>query len=251
MKNRILVAILPVLACFAFLPGAQAQVCQDGCDAGLFNAFQGTDALKSGASIGVGNAAFGWRALFFNDGNFNTGIGGGALALTTSGANNTAVGAAALLLNITGNDNVAVGTDALVNSSGNDNVAVGEFAGSALLVANNVIAIGTNVSGELSDSTYIANIAGASIDLLTASAVGVDADGKLGTVGVDAAGNKVPLSSLFSGQRQAMLNRKVQELQNQVEVLTAQLKEQAAQIQRVSAQLEVRKPATKVVVNKP
>jgi hypothetical protein len=36
-----------------------------------------------------------------------------------------------------------------------------------------------------------------------------------------------------------------------MEVLTAQLKEQAAQIQKVSAQLEVSKPAAKVVVNKP
>ena len=34
-----------------------------------------------------------------------------------------------------------------------------------------------------------------------------------------------------------------------MEVLTAQLKEQAAQIQKVSAQLEMGKPATKVVVN--
>jgi len=39
--------------------------------------------------------------------------------------------------------------------------------------------------------------------------------------------------------------------QKGMEVLTAQLKEQAAQIQKVSAQLEVSKPATQVVVNKP
>jgi hypothetical protein len=39
--------------------------------------------------------------------------------------------------------------------------------------------------------------------------------------------------------------------QKGMEVLTAQLKEQAAQIQRVSAQLEVNKPAPQVVANKP
>jgi hypothetical protein len=33
--------------------------------------------------------------------------------------------------------------------------------------------------------------------------------------------------------------------------MVAQLKEQAAQIKKVSAQLEMSKPATKVVVNKP
>ena len=53
-------------------------------------------------------------------------------------------------------------------------------------------------------------------------------------------------------------HKKVEELQATVaqqqkgmEVLTAQLKEQATQIQKVSAQLEMSKPAAKVVVNKP
>jgi hypothetical protein len=36
-----------------------------------------------------------------------------------------------------------------------------------------------------------------------------------------------------------------------MEVLTAQLREQAAQIQKVSAQLEVNKAAPQVVTNKP
>jgi len=53
-------------------------------------------------------------------------------------------------------------------------------------------------------------------------------------------------------------HKKVQDLeatvaqqQKGMEVLTAQLQEQAAQIQKVSAQLEMNKPAAKVVVNKP
>jgi septal ring factor EnvC (AmiA/AmiB activator) len=53
-------------------------------------------------------------------------------------------------------------------------------------------------------------------------------------------------------------HKKVQELtatvaqqQKGMEVLTAQLKEQAAHIQKVSAQLEVSKPAAKFVVTKP
>jgi len=68
---------------------------------------------------------------------------------------------------------------------------------------------------------------------------------------------------------QAMLNDKVEKLQatitwqqQQIETLTAQLKEQAAQfttqlkeeaaqIQKVSAQLEMSKPAPQVVANKP
>src|SRR5262249_18239835 len=98
------------VACFAFLPETQA-VCLDGCNSGLFNVWQGDDALLN-ETTGTGNSAFGWRVLFATtDGSFNTGIGGGALALN-NGSSNTAVGAAALLLNTTGNWNTAVGTDA-------------------------------------------------------------------------------------------------------------------------------------------
>jgi len=53
-------------------------------------------------------------------------------------------------------------------------------------------------------------------------------------------------------------HKKVQDLETTVaqqqkgmEVLMAQLKQQAAQIEKVSAQLEITKPAAKVVVNKP
>ena len=49
----------------------------------------------------------------------------------------------------------------------------------------------------------------------------------------------------------AELKSTVAQQQKGMEVLTAQLKEQAAQIQKVSAQLEVNKPAPKVVANKP
>ena len=55
-----------------------------------------------------------------------------------------------------------------------------------------------------------------------------------------------------------MLNLEVQNLeatisqqQNQIEMLTAQIKEQTAQIQKVNARLEMNKPAAKIIVNKP
>ena len=47
------------------------------------------------------------------------------------------------------------------------------------------------------------------------------------------------------------LEATVAQQQKGMEVLTAQLKEQGSQIQKVSAQLEMSKPATKVVVNEP
>jgi len=47
------------------------------------------------------------------------------------------------------------------------------------------------------------------------------------------------------------LEATVAQQQKGMEVLAASLKEQAAQIQKVSAQLEVKKPAPKVVRNNP
>jgi hypothetical protein len=43
----------------------------------------------------------------------------------------------------------------------------------------------------------------------------------------------------------------VTQQQQQIEMLTAQLKENAAQLQKANAQLEMSKPAAKVIVNKP
>ena len=77
----------------------------------------------------AGNTGVGWYSLFSNTtGNFNTGVGAGALALTNAD-NNTAVGAGALFLNTTGESNTAVGANALVhNDSGSDNNAFGTNA---------------------------------------------------------------------------------------------------------------------------
>ena len=100
MKNRstILLAILPVLACLAPLPRAQAvNPAPDGCFPN-FTTAEGCDALSS-LTTGAGNTGLGWRALFTDStGNFNTAVGAGALVLNNADSN-TAVGAAALLLN--------------------------------------------------------------------------------------------------------------------------------------------------------
>jgi multidrug resistance efflux pump len=47
------------------------------------------------------------------------------------------------------------------------------------------------------------------------------------------------------------LQATITQQQQQIETLTAQLKEQSAQIQKASAQLEMSEPVAKVVVNKP
>jgi uncharacterized protein affecting Mg2+/Co2+ transport len=133
----------------------------DGCYPNYTTA-EGCNALKF-LTTGAGNTGVGWYSLFSNtDANFNTGIGGGALALNNADAN-TAVGAAALLLNTAGHDNTANGTDALLyNDSGNFNTAVGSSAllantGGQNNTAVGFAALGNNPPGN--DNTAIGSTA--------------------------------------------------------------------------------------------
>ena len=71
-----------------------------------------------------------------------------------------------------------------------------------------------------------------------------DADGKVYTVRYEAV-NAMLLNEFLKE------HRRVQDLEKGMVALTAQLKEQAAQIQKVSAHLEMSKPATSVVLNNP
>jgi hypothetical protein len=207
-----------------------------------------------------GDTAIGFSALQNDNGGSNTGTGFEALVVNDTGFNNAAFGVRALETNTTGGNNTAVGNLALDLSNGSDNVALGRHAGDGLTTANNNIVIGhgsgiSTTNGQVDDSCYIGNIVGAGVDAGTAAIVFVDQDGKLGTTALPNTG------ALPGVQRQAVpkganppaipdaqaLNGKVEALEATVGELRGQLKEQAAQIQRVSAQLEVKKPAPKVV----
>ena len=82
-------------------------------------------------------------------------------------------------------------------------------------------------------------------------------DGKLWTVRYDAV-NMMLLNEFLKDHKRveeqqasiADLKSTVALQQKEMQVLTAQLKEQAAQIQKVSAQLEASKPAPEVVANR-
>jgi hypothetical protein len=215
------------------------------------NTSVGAFALFSNAT-GGGNTATGHQALLNNiDGFSNTAIGRVALTNHTTGGFNTSIGNQTLESHTSGSGNVAMGSVALGGlATGDNNVGLGRFAGSALTTSSNVIALGFNVdgisttNGELSDSCYIGNISGAGVDAGTAAVVFVDQDGKLGTIALPNTGN-LPSAQAFTGKVHELESTVAQQAKA-IEVLTAQLKEQAAQIQRVSAQLEVRKPAAQV-----
>jgi len=285
MKNRNIIAVLSALVALALLPIAQADPAPNPPAPGVLNTRDGQSAMPF-VSTGTANSAFGAFSLFSTTtGNNNTAVGAAALDLN-NGDNNTAVGTAALLKN-TADGSTAVGTSALLNNvdgagntalgafsavandtgdfntalgngalfgntSGTNNIAIGFIAGGAITTASGVICIGSG-GGNVSDSCFIGHIQNQAVGAgLNPHPVLVDDTGKLGTAIVDANGNKVD-----GLQPQAML-RKIEELQATVaqqqkgmEVLTAQFKQQAAQIQKVRAQLEVNKPAAKVVFSNP
>ena len=220
---------------------------------------------------GTQNTAVGTNSLVFNDsGSSNTATGYFALMNNTTGGSNTATGWEALTANTSGNNNTAIGNQALQNSqTTSDNVVVGRMAGSGITTADNNIIIGHHsgvhsVFGQVSDRCTIDNISGAPVSAATAAIVMVDSDGRLGTVTSDGphpggfSPNGIRPQTIPDATKQAMLDCKVENLQatvtqnqKQIETLTAQLKEQIVQIQKVNAQLEMREPAAKVIVNKP
>jgi hypothetical protein len=220
-------------------------------------------------AIGTQNTAVGTDALVFNDsGESNTATGYFALMNNITGGSNTATGREALTANTSGNNNTAVGNLALTDSETmSDHVCVGKEAGSGISTADNNVIIGHHsgvhsVFGQESDRCFIDNISGAPVSAATAAMVMVDSDGRLGTVTAEGPGGFSPKGiqpkAIPDAARQAMLNLEVQDLeatitqqQQQMETLTVQLKEQAAQIQKVNAQIEMRRPAAKMIVNEP
>jgi hypothetical protein len=248
--------------------GAGTLVLNNGdpaADEGINNTAVGAAALLFNTT-GSDNNAVGALALFNHaTGFFNQALGHSALFSTVGGSQNIAVGDEAMFANVSGSFNTAVGDDALHNNiDGVSNVAIGDEAGSNITSGDGNIYIGAGAAGpgdedlfirigdtSLTYDCFIAGIFGRNVAVVSANPVFVDATGKLGTNLVDANGNKVPF------QPQAMLNeslkqqKRIAELEGTVARLAAMVKEQAAQIQKVSAQVEMNKPAPQVVANKP
>ena len=115
---------------------------------------------------------------------------------------------------------------------------------------------GIAASGILYENTYIGGIYGQSVSADTSLPVYVDEDGHLGTSLVNASEKKVRIRSPQGAQPQATLNefqkrqKRIAELEATVARLAATVKGQAAQIEKVSVQLELRKPARRVMANK-
>ena len=235
------------------------------------NAF-GNSALFSNI-IGVNNTAIGDVALAFNDsdgaglGNNNVAVGAGALTSPDVTTGNT-----------DGSENTAVGTGAGSNIvNGFNNTYLGNFVGSNVGDEDSTIRIGDLSNGTGSVQCFIGGIA-TSEQPVGGSVVAVTIDLANDHLGWDpgANGNVPGLKRSAPTRRgpqrpaarpelkgQAMINNKVEKLeatvaqqqnqiaqqQKQIETLSGQLKDQADKIQKVSAQLEMIRPAPRVVNN--
>ena len=246
------------------------------------NTAVGRNALTFNDS-GFGNNAFGAFALlnnirgFFNnahghnclmnnaDGDQNNAFGDEALFSNTSGSFNSAFGDDTLHDCTTGESNVAMGDEAGNSiTDGSDNVVIGAGAGTNVMSGTGNVYVGANVVGPVDETRFvrigdtsfadydcfITGINGREVDAASAALVLVDSNQKVGTVPVNAAGNRVPfkpqamMDELLNQQKRiAELEGTVDQQQKAMEVLTAQLKDQAAQIQKVNAQLQFTKHA--------
>jgi hypothetical protein len=233
-----------------------------------FNDADGTGAANFNTAVGAGALAGDPTAANMS-GDSNNAVGANALGFNTTGLFNQAMGVEALSSNADGAANVGIGDSSLFNSvNGSFNTVVGDSAGQNVTSGSDNIYIGATAGGDSDESgnirigdpnfinaCFVAGIFGVSV---TGNPVCVDANGQLGECGAGSSQpTKAPRSTKeWLKQRQAMQQlkattekqaAKIALQESQIQTLTAALKQQAEQIQKVSAQLEMIRPAPRVV----
>jgi hypothetical protein len=224
----------------------------DGSATADFNTAVGAEALlgpSPNPMVGNSNNAVGAQALTANAaGGFNQAFGVLALGSNLDGAANVAVGDTALGANAHGSFNTIIGDQAGATLEGDDNIYIGATSGDGVTSESGTIRIGDPA---FVVACFVAGITGVGV---SGDTVVVDGNGQLGTA---AAGSPLSLKEVLK-QRQVVQQLKataekqaarIALQENQIQTLTAALKQQAEQIQKVSAQLEMIRPAPRVVNN--
>jgi hypothetical protein len=253
---------------------------------GYFNTAIGLNALWLNTA-GSQNTATGWEALDNNnDGNSNTAIGFGALFGNMSGSNNIAVGYDAGL-NLTGDSNIDIGNPGVTAEANTIRIGVQGTQTKTFIAGINGtplgpgVAVGVNVNGQLgvrpSSARYKEAIkpmdkgseailelqpvtfrykknldpegipqfglVAEQVEKVDPDLVARDAQGKPYTVRYEAV-NAMLLNEFLKEHRTVQeQGATITELKKQVAALTAGL-------QKVSAQVELSKPAPQTVLNK-
>jgi len=243
---------------------------------GDYNTATGGSALYSNVT-GESNTAIGQQALQSNiSGSDNTAVGLETLVSNTNGSHNIALGDGAGTNVMTADRVICIGA---VGEDVSNSCFIGQIfnvisAGGTPVFINSNNKLGTITSSrrfkeqikpmeqasevlfalkpvsfrykkEL-DPTGISQfgLVAEDVEEVNPDLVVRDREGKVNTVRYDQV-NAMLLNEFLKE------HRKVQDLEKGMAAITAQLKEQAAQIQKVSAHLEMSKPATSVVLNNP
>jgi hypothetical protein len=249
---------------------------------GIEHTAYGSGALLSN-TFGTQNTAFGAGALRNTTfGSTNVAVGRGALSLNTSGSSNIALGFNAGLFvstannvisigsvgadvsnscfigNIFGITTVNVGTPVLVDSAGQlgtisssrrfkHEIKPMDEASAAILALKPVtFRYRSDRSGTPQFGLIAEEVAEVNPNL-----VARDKDGEIYTVRYDQI-NAMLLNEFLKEHRTVQdQGATIADLKKEIAGLTTTVKEQAAQIQKVSAQVEMNKPVTRVVLNNP
>jgi hypothetical protein len=248
----------------------------------------GTAALVNNVD-GAGNTALGAFSAGANDtGDFNTALGNGALFGNTSGTNNIAIGFIAGGLITTASNVICIGNGGgnvsnscfigqiysnvqppvgidpdlvTINSSGRlgrANISSRRYKheiqsmdkASEVLFALKPVSFRYNKEYDATQTIAFGLIA-EDVAEVAPSLVGRNPKGEPESVRYEQINAMLLNEFLKEHKKVKDLEATVAQQQKGMEVLTAQLKEQATQIQKVSAQLEVKKPAAKVVLSNP
>jgi hypothetical protein len=256
---------------------------------GARNTATGVEALFSNLD-GAYNTANGFRALHSNYGSFNTAIGDETLLNNTSGGGNVALGNAAGLNVITANNVICIGTGIQGANVSDTCFVGNIFGVTTGFDAASVVVDATGQLGTIASSRrfkkeikpmdkaseailalkpvtfhYESDTKGRPQFGLIAEEVAEvnpdlvvrDKNGEIYTVRYDAV-NAMLLNEFLKEHRkvdaqQSKIEKQeatISELQKDVGVLTAQLKEQVMQIQKVSAQIKIKEQARQTIANK-
>jgi len=259
---------------------------QSNVDGGQNNAM-GDLALFSNTSGGT-NTAVGDDALFsVTEGSSNTGLGDEAGNGITTGSNNTCIGAGAGVGIVDGTDIIAIGTPAagiFANFGptcfiGGINEPTGDPGSTVAVLIDSNNNLGTSAStrrvkhdikpmDKASEvilalkpvsfkynydvkNTPCFGLVAEDVAEVDRDLVVLDKEGRPKTVRYDQVNAMLLNEFLKEHKKVEEQQASISQLKGEMQTMVAQLKEQAAQIQKVSAQLEVNKPAPQVVANKP
>jgi hypothetical protein len=254
---------------------------------GFQNNAMGDDAMVNNTT-GSFNTAIGDDALFSNvDGSGNVAVGDEAGNGITTGSNNTCVGAGAGDGIVDGTDIIAIGTPAagiFANFGptcfiGGINEPTGDPGSTVAVLIDSNNNLGTSASTRrvkhdikpmdkasevilaLKPVTFKYNydvkntpcfgLVAEDVAEVDRDLVVLDKEGRPKTVRYDQVNAMLLNEFLKEHKKVEEQQASISQLKGEMQTMVAQLKEQAAQIQKVSAQLEVNKPAPQVVANKP